>query len=174
MIGDYSKPLKDFFEACNMLFLKITTLIVKVIPLAVLCSMTSLVMLTGTDMLFAIMVFFGTFLFGLAVMTCAYCLLVFLIEKVNPIIFIKKHAPTMLTNFSLASSNAAMPFNIKSCQNLGISQKVCAFSIPLGATLNMDGSCIYMGKIGEIIAYGDSDKYDIILDMTQDNRYGSR
>ena len=80
----------------------------------------------------------------------------------------------MLTNFSLASSNAAMPFNIKSCQNLGISQKVCAFSIPLGATLNMDGSCIYMGKIGEIIAYGDSDKYDIILDMTQDNWYGSR
>ena len=65
MIGDYSKPLKDFFEACNMLFLKITTLIVKVIPLAVLCSMTSLVMLTGTDMLFAIMGFLEHFCLGL-------------------------------------------------------------------------------------------------------------
>lgn len=152
MIGDYSKPLRDFFESCNMLFLKITTLIVKFIPLAVLCSMTSLVMMTGTDMFLAIMGFLGTFLLGLAVMICVYCLLVFLIGKLNPVIFLKKHMPVMLTNFSLASSNAAMPFNIKSCRNLGVSQKVCAFSIPLGATVNMDGSCIYMAVAGLFLA----------------------
>ncbi len=152
MIGDYSKPLKDFFEACNMLFLKITTLIVKVIPLAVLCSMTSLIMTTGTDMLLAIMGFFGTFLVGMTVMTCVYCLLVLLIGRLNPIAFIRKHAPVMLTNFSLASSNAAMPFNIQSCKNLGVSPKVCSFSIPLGATVNMDGSCIYMAVAGLFLA----------------------
>ena len=58
----------------------------------------------------------------------------------------------MLTNFSLASSNASMPFNINSCKNMGVSTKVCAFSIPLGATVNMDGSCIYMAVAGMFLA----------------------
>ena len=58
----------------------------------------------------------------------------------------------MLTNFSLGSSNASMPFNISSCQKLGISSKICAFSIPLGATVNMDGSCIYMMVAGLFLA----------------------
>lgn len=152
MIGDYSKPLRRFFEGCNMLFLKITTLIVQVIPLAVLCSMTSLVMMTGTDMLLTIMSFMGTFILALAVMLGVYCLLVFLIGRLNPVVLLKKHAPTMLTNFSLGSSNASMPFNISSCRNMGISSKICAFSIPLGATVNMDGSCIYMMVAGLFLA----------------------
>jgi Na+/H+-dicarboxylate symporter len=152
MIGDYSKPLRDFFEACNQLFLKITTIIVKVIPLAVLCSMTSLVMTTGNEMLFAIMSFVGTFVLALVLMLCVYALLVLIFARLNPIPLLKKHAPTMLTNFSLASSNAAMPFNIESCKKLGISSKVCSFSIPLGATVNMDGSCIYMAVAGLFLA----------------------
>ena len=58
----------------------------------------------------------------------------------------------MLTNFSLASSNASMPFNIDSCRKLGVPSKICAFSIPLGATVNMDGSCIYMAVAGLFLA----------------------
>lgn len=110
-----------------MLFLKITTLIVKLIPLAVLCSMTSLVMLTGTETLLAIMSFFGTFILALATMLMVYCALVFIITRLNPIILLKKHASAMMASFSLASSNAAMPFNMKSCQRLGISPRICSF-----------------------------------------------
>ncbi len=152
MIGDFSKLLRDFFEACNQLFLKITTIIVKFIPIAVLCSMTSLVMTTNSKMLLSIMSFVLTFILALAVMFVVYCLLVIVFARLNPITFVKKHAPTMLTNFSLASSNAAMPFNINSCKKLGISSKVCSFSIPLGATVNMDGSCIYMAVAGLFLA----------------------
>ena len=152
MIGDYSKGLKTLFESFNILFLKITTLIVKFIPLAVLCSMTSLVMLTGTETLLAIMSFFGTFVLALAVMLLAYCVLVFMIARLNPIILLKKHASAMMASFSLASSNAAMPFNIKSCHRLGISSRISSFSIPLGATVNMDGSCIYMAVAGLFLA----------------------
>lgn len=152
MIGDYSKSLKNLFEGFNLLFLKITTLIVKVIPLAVLCSMTSLIMLTGTETLLAIISFFGTFVLALAVMLMVYCALVFLITRLNPLILLKKHASAMLASFSLASSNAAMPFNMKSCQRLGISSKIYSFSIPLGATVNMDGSCIYMAVAGLFLA----------------------
>lgn len=152
MIGDYSKTLKNLFEACNMLFLKITTIIVKAIPLAVLCSMTSLIMTTGTDMLLSIAGFVGTFILALLVMICVYCILVLVIARLNPFVLLKKHAPSMLAGFSLASSNAAMSFNIKSCQRLGISSKVSSFSIPLGATINMDGSCIYMAVAGMFLA----------------------
>ena len=152
MIGDYSKGLKTLFESFNILFLKITTLIVKFIPLAVLCSMTSLVMLTGTETLLAIMSFFGTFVLALAVMLLAYCVLVFMIARLNPIILLKKHASAMMASFSLASSNAAMPFNIKSCHRLGVSSRISSFSIPLGATVNMDGSCIYMAVAGLFLA----------------------
>jgi Na+/H+-dicarboxylate symporter len=152
MIGDFSKPLRDFFEACNQLFLKITTLIVKVIPLAVLCSMTALVMTTGNEMLLAILCFVGTFLLALVCMLAVYALLVLAFARLNPLRLLQKHAPTMLTNFSLASSNAAMPFNLESCKKLGISSKVSSFSIPLGATVNMDGSCIYMAVAGLFLA----------------------
>ena len=58
----------------------------------------------------------------------------------------------MLTNFSLSSSNAAMPFNINSCNKLGISSRISSFSIPLGATVNMDGSCVYMAVGGLFLA----------------------
>lgn len=152
LIGDYSKILKDFFEACNLLFLKITTLIVKVIPLAILCSMTALVMTTGTDMLVSIMSYVGTFLLALAVMLAIYCLIVLIFGRLNPLPLLRKHGPTMLTAFSLGSSNAAMPMNMESCRKLGVSPKISSFSIPLGATVNMDGSCVYLAVAGLFLA----------------------
>jgi Na+/H+-dicarboxylate symporter len=109
-------------------------------------------MTIGNETLLSIAGFVGTFLLALAMMLVVYCLLVLVFARLNPIYLLKKHAPTMLTNFSLASSNAAMPFNINSCKKLGISSKVSSFSIPLGATVNMDGSCIYMAVAGLFLA----------------------
>lgn len=143
MIGDYSRPLKEFFEGCNTLFLKVTTIIVSVIPLAVFCSMCSLVMLTGGDTLVSLSYFLITVLAGMAGMVVVYCLLILVVARLDPLIFLKKYAPGMLTTFSLGSSNAAMPYNMQICRNdLGISPKVYSFSIPLGATVNMDGTCV--------------------------------
>lgn len=76
MIGDYSKPLKDFFEACNTLFLKITTLIIKFVPLAVFCSVISLILQTGTDTLLSLLGLMGTVIAGMACMIAVYCLLI--------------------------------------------------------------------------------------------------
>jgi Na+/H+-dicarboxylate symporter len=145
MIGEYSQKLKELIEACNQLFLKITMIIVKVTPLAVFCSMTSLVLTTGTDTLIALIGFVATFILGLICMILVYSLLVLLIARLNPIVFLKKYAPTMLTAFTLSSSNAVMPFNMKTCkEELGISPAVYSFSIPMGATMNMDGTCVYL------------------------------
>lgn len=152
-IGSYSEPLRDFFEACNTLFLKVTTIIVSIIPLAVFCSMTSLVMTMGAGTLVALLSLVGTFVAGLACMIAIYCLLLALVGRLNPLTFLRKYAPTMLTCFSLSSSSASMPFNIKACQDtLGVSPKVCSFSIPLGATVNMDGTCIYLAVASLFLA----------------------
>lgn len=153
MIGDYSKPLKDFFEACNTLFLKITTLIIKFVPLAVFCSVISLILQTGTDTLLSLLGLMGAVIAGMACMIAVYCLLILVIARVNPLIFLRKYAPAMLTTFSLSSSSAAMPVNMQTCRDqLGISSKVCSFSIPLGATVNMDGSCIYLAVAALFLA----------------------
>lgn len=145
MIGDYSKPLKDFFEACNTLFLKITTIIVGFIPLAVFCSVCSLVMLTGGQTLASLVGFLASVLLGMACMVALYCLLLLAVGRLDPRIFLRKYAPSMLTTFSLGSSNAAVPYTMQVCRDeLGVSPKVCAFSIPLGATVNMDGTCVYL------------------------------
>ena len=59
----------------------------------------------------------------------------------------------MLTCFTLSSSSASMPFNLRACQDtLGVSPKVCSFSIPLGATVNMDGTCIYLAVASLFLA----------------------
>lgn len=145
MIGEYSKPLRTIVEACNTLFLKITTLIVSLIPLAVFCSIGSLFLKTDMSTMIMIAEYFGAYVSGLLGIIVIYLILVLTAGRLNPVIFIKKFIPTFFINLGLGSSNASMPYNMQFCTNkLGISRKVSSFAIPFGATVNMDGSCVYL------------------------------
>jgi len=152
MIGKYSRLLSDLFTAFNDLFLKITVLLVRFMPLAAFCSILSMMLQTGAQTLLSILSIFAVFLLGLAVMMAAYCLMMLLISRLNPVPFLKKYASTMLQVFSVASSNAALPLNIDACKKLGISPKVYSLSLPLGATINMDGTCIYLSVVALSLA----------------------
>ena len=78
-------------------------------------------------------------------MLVSYGLLILIFGRLNPLTFYRKNKEGMLTSMALSSSSAAMPTNLRICtEKLGISPKVCNFSIPLGATVNMDGSCIFL------------------------------
>ena len=78
-------------------------------------------------------------------MMIIYCLLLLIFGRLNPIVFLKKYFPTMLNVFSIAASNPAIPIHMDACEKkLGIDKKVYSFSIPLGATINMDGTCIFL------------------------------
>ena len=146
LIGKYSATLRDIFEALCELFLKITTMVIKLMPIVVFCSMLSLTLNTGVKTLWSIAGIFGTFVAGLGVMMLIYSVMMILIGRLNPLPFFRKYAPTMMQVFTLSSSNASIPVNMEVCENkLGISSKVFGLSIPLGATLNMDGGCIQMG-----------------------------
>ena len=117
----------------------------KVTPIAVFCSILSLVLKTGASSLVSLLGIVGTFLFALACMALIY-LLILLFAKINPLTFFRKYGPVMLEVFSIASSNAAIPMNMDACRDrLGVSQKIYSLSIPLGATLNMDGTCVLLG-----------------------------
>jgi len=79
--------------------------------------------------------------------------MILVLARLNPIPFIQKYAPTMLQVFSMASSNASLPLNMEACQKkLGVSSKVYSLSLPLGATMNMDGTCIYLGVFALALA----------------------
>ena len=142
--GGYSKNLSTLFEALNELFMKITTLIMQGVHILVFCSILSLIITMGVSSLLLLLSMIGTFLLGLLCMLVVYCLLM-LISGINPIRFLKSYAPFAWQIFPIASSNAAIPINLDYCKNtLQILPKLYRFSIPLGATMNMDGMCILL------------------------------
>lgn len=153
MIGKYSKILSDFFEACNELFLKITVLLVKFMPIAAFCSILSMILKTGVQTLLSVLSMCLVFIFGLMMIIVVYCLMMAVLARLNPLTFIKKYASTMIQVFSMASSNASLPLNMGVCEKkLGVSPKVYSLSLPLGATMNMDGTCIYLGVFALALA----------------------
>ena len=152
LIGKYSDMVKSIFEAFNELFLKVTTIIIKAMPLAVFCAICSMMLTMGLNTIRSVLGIFGTFLFGLVVLALLYCLILLVLGRMNPGPFMKKYAPMLLQVFSMASSNASIPINMDACKKLGIDKKIYSLSIPLGATLNMDGTCIHLAVFALALA----------------------
>ncbi len=168
LLGRYSQHLSDLFNACNDLFLKITSLIIRLMPVAVFCSIMSMVMTMGLATIISLLGIFGTFLLGLLAMMLVYCLLMLIFGRLNPIPFVRKYAPYMVQVFSMASSNASIPVNMDACEKkLGVTKKIYSLSIPLGATLNMDGTCIYLAifALGLAKIYGAGITHGAMLSM---------
>lgn len=152
-IGEYTPVLTEFFEACNSLFLTLTSMIAKFIPVAVFCSISLMFVNLGGSSFLSMASYFLTNVLEIIIMLFIYGLLILIIARLNPITFFKKNREGMVTSFTLSSSTASMPINIKTCiDKLGISPKVANFSIPLGATINMDGTCISLVLSGLYLA----------------------
>ena len=153
LLGKYSDMLRDLFEAFNDLFLKVTTMIIKVMPAAVFCSIMSMILTMGVGSLESVLGMMATFILGLVLMMLLYCMLMAVMGGINPGPFVRKYSPCMLQVFSMASSNASIPINMEACEKkLGIGRKIFSLSIPLGATLNMHGTCIYLSVFALALA----------------------
>ncbi len=153
MIGEYSKLIRDLFDAFNSFFLTITAMIARFIPVAVFCSVVLLVMEAGGSSLLAVLGVGGTHILLLCCMLAVYALLILLFTHLSPVTFFRKNREGMLTSFTLSSSSAALPTNMRICtEKMGIAPKISNFSIPLGATINMDGTCIYLCVLGLFLA----------------------
>lgn len=152
MIGRYSEWVKDLFQALNDLFLKITTLVIRFMPIAVFCAICSMMLDMGIETIASVFGIFATFVCGLLCMMVIYCIIMVIFARLNPLPFLKKYPQTMLQVFSMASSNASIPMNMEACRKLGIAQKIYSLSVPLGATINMDGACVYMAVFSLALA----------------------
>ena len=140
MVGSSAEKIQAFFNCGTELILKAVQIIIKVIPLMLFASFSSLVFTADTGVILSLISIFIALIFADLLMIVCYNVLVVLITKKNPIWFMKNAFPAWLNAFGLMSSNASMSFTMETCRKkLKVSQKICSFSIPLGATINMDG-----------------------------------
>ncbi|MBO4394880.1 MAG: dicarboxylate/amino acid:cation symporter [Eubacterium sp.] len=134
--------IRRSLSVANNVCSTIVTYLVKFVPLVVFCSVAKMVLNIDLkefkDVLFWLLICY----LGCILMICVYLVLLLVVGRVNPFTYLKKFFPAILTAFSTSSSNATLPTSLNQCDELGISRKVSSFSLPLGATINMDGSCV--------------------------------
>ena len=134
--------IRNVLSIVNKTCSAIVAYIVKFVPVIVVCSMAKMMLSLDVKDLKDQFIWVPLDYLGSIIMLCFYVVLLLVIGRINPLKFLKKFAPAMLTAFSMGSSSASLPTSLEMCDKLGISRRISSFSIPLGATINMDGSCI--------------------------------
>ncbi len=142
LIGEKGKPIQRFFDVMNELFMKMVTLLAKLIPLIAFCSVMLMILTTGADTFLPLVIAILTAITSMVMMVMIYTGFLSGYSHLNPKRFFKKYASTALNVFSLSSSSASVPINMDFCKRIGIPQKIYAFTIPFGATVNMNGTII--------------------------------
>ena len=153
-LGEKSAKISDFLSNANDLFLKITSIIAKFIPIMFFVSITSLVLTMDIENIKTIAGAMVSIFLCLLIMVIIYNLIVFLATKTSPKTFMKNTIGAWINAMVLQSSSACMSYNMDVCKKMKISPKLFSFSIPLGATINMDGltvvlvvSTLFLAKI---------------------------
>lgn len=150
-----AKPVVDFFKGLNDVIMKIIDLIMLFSPYGVFALMASLMVeIPDFSTLAALGIYGFTVLIGLLLMILfLYPTLLFFMAKVNPITFFKAIAPAQLLAFSTSSSAATLPVTMECVtEKLGVDEEVSSFVLPLGATVNMDGTSLYQAVAALFIA----------------------
>ncbi|MCL6273271.1 dicarboxylate/amino acid:cation symporter [Muricauda sp. 2012CJ35-5] len=148
LIGEKrAKPLKDFFDALNDVVLKMVDLIMLIAPYAVFALLASVVVTSNDpDLLLALLKYAGVVVLGLLLMITFYVVLVSVYTKKNPFWFLKEISPAQLLAFSTSSSAATLPVTMERVEeHIGVDKEVSSFVLPVGATINMDGTSLYQG-----------------------------
>lgn len=146
LLGEKAAPVKQFNESFANVMLKIVNIVMSLTPYGVCALMASTVANLGFDIIITLAKYcaseiFLLFLFGFVV----YGLMFRFMTGQSYLKMLKKYSKIALVPFSTSSSNATIPYSVQFCRSVGVSEKVAAFTIPLGATLNMDGSAIMQG-----------------------------
>ena len=149
-----SENLINFFVSGNNLMLKIVELIIWFAPIGIFCLLTDIFSQIGFSIIYDLA---GYFFLLIAVLTFhgifVYSFFLYFFTGLNPIVFYSKLKEVILFAFSTSSSSATMPLTLKTAKDkLGVDQSVASFTIPLGATINMDGTAIMQGVATVFIA----------------------
>ena len=152
--AEKSKPVKTFFDSLNDVILKIIDIIMTCAPLGVFALLASLIVeAPNIDLLKSLILYSITLLVGLFVVIIIYLLFIKIFLKRNLREFINGILPAQLVAFSTSSSAATLPVTMDRVENeLGVKKEVSSFVLPIGATINMDGTAVYQAVAAVFIA----------------------
>ena len=155
LIGEKrAKPLKDIFDSLNDVVLKMVDLIMLSAPYAVFALLANVVVSSGDiELLYALLFYAFVVVGGLFLMVCFYLFILAFIVKKNPFWFLKQISPAQLLAFSTSSSAATLPVTMERVEeHIGVDKEVSSFVLPVGATINMDGTSLYQAVAAVFIA----------------------
>ncbi len=150
---DKAKGVISFFEGVNEAIIQIVHMAMRLAPYGVLALIAAVIGQYGVDILFTLLkyslvVIGGLFLYTFSVNSLAISVL----GRTNPFFFFKATKEAMIIAFSTSSSNATLPVAMECAEHIGVSREYSSFVIPLGATINMDGTALYQGVAAVFIA----------------------
>ena len=153
-LGDSVKIIKDAVNSITEIVLKLVMFIINIAPYGVFCLMSVLFAEKGLTVLGDLSFYFFIVVSALLLHGfLTYSLLLILFVKINPLKFYNKIKSLMLFAFSTSSSNATIPVTLRTViDNIGVNRKIASFTVPLGATINMDGTAIMQGVATVFIA----------------------
>ena len=152
--GEAGDRIAEFFADLNQVMMKLITMVIQLTPYGVFCLMVKLGATVGWVEIGKVLAYFMTvasalILHGLIV----YPTLLKTLTGLNPLIFMRKMREPMLVAFSTSSSGATLPVTLRTVEHrIGVNNNVAAFAVPLGATINMDGTAIMQGVATVFIA----------------------
>lgn len=153
LVGKEAEPVVKLVNGLNAVFMKAMDMILKLSPFGVFCLLCPVVAVNGSKVLGSLaMVLLAAYVCYLVHMFVVYSAAVGTLGGMSPLQFFKGQAAAMIFAFSSASSVGTMPINMEGCHKMGASKEVTSFVLPLGATINMDGTSIYMGVCSIFIA----------------------
>lgn len=152
--NNQAESVRAFFEGLNEVILKVIDIIMLFAPIAVFSLMANLIAeAPSLDLFAALGKYAGTVVFGLALLIVFYLVVIWLYAKIKPINFLKAISPAQLLAFSTSSSAATLPVTMERVEEkLGVDSEISSFVLPLGATINMDGTSLYQGVAAVFIA----------------------
>ncbi|MBE5963297.1 MAG: dicarboxylate/amino acid:cation symporter [Lachnospiraceae bacterium] len=146
-LGESASTVANFFSQFNDIMMQMTVAVMKVAPYGVFCLIAKTFLSIGFEAFIPLLKYMFAVLIALAVQ----CFVVYMgmlkaFTGLSPVKFIRKFAPVMGFAFSTATSNATIPMSIDTLgKKMGVSRKISSFTVPLGATINMDGTAIMQG-----------------------------
>ena len=151
--GKKAEPFAKFIESANDVFIEIMTMIISFSPIGVVCLIAPVIAENGPKILGSLALVIGIAYLGYILhMVITYSVMVSVFARKSPIDFFKGIAPAMIMAFSSASSVGTLPINIECTEKMGARKDITSFVLPLGATINMDGTAIYQAVCTVFIA----------------------
>ena len=153
--GKHGKPITEIFCHFNAVLMKLIEIVMQTAPYGVFCLIVVAFANLGMGLIKDLSIYIAVIGITLAIQLFGvYSLLLYFLARLNPLTFFRKMYSVMVFAFGTSSSNATIPINLEVTENkLGVPLPIASFAIPLGATINMDGTAIMQGVAAVFIAH---------------------